>query len=458
MDYAGAFSMESIQIATGIIFSGLKIRDQQFEEAFKSFDYESLENFLKVGKFRSEFVFYRSILELLRTNSSNTKSDEQSEFHRQNGKNLLKNMYDDEAASKAMCAYDMALCYAKTPNQKAKVYGKISDTYFLMNSFTLSLKHIDHAIKQIDKSDATGKEKLQKRKLKCQYQIDAESNENDARSPAQLSYPSNPAIPGLAAVLKRVNRSIFTTIPLATGDIIAKTSSFCLFNEPMFRRAFCNQCGCRTIGARGGVKIPCDFCSTTMFCGELCKVHAMKGFHGIECKNVPDFLATTDGGGIEYLAIKFAFKAMEILEHTNCEEKITCFDWKDGDAKNEEILLKTILNMKQANLPFKLMFPIVSYYIILMDKLKFNKRFHDFIARFDNGNKRLFDMYCNAYLVISQNCFFADYTLNIDWLFGNLQHSCIPNVMIIRDSQLGTNNYLVINDIAANGELTIAYG
>lgn len=60
----------------------------------------------------------------------------------------------------------------------------------------------------------------------------------------------------------------------------------------------------------------------------------MEGFHGIECSQMFDFLSTMDGDGNIYLAIKFAFKAMNYVDFED-ENALDCFDWKKGDEINE---------------------------------------------------------------------------------------------------------------------------
>lgn len=453
MEAAVAISMTSIQTAIGVIFDGIRRRDEQFEESFRNLDYERLQHLL-ISKFKCLMVLYRSTFELLKTDSVTTKSEEQSDLARNYGNEMIRSssIFNCETTLAVVYSYDLALAYAKTSDRKAKAYGNLSAIYFRMDHMPQTLRAIEYAMNHIDKSDHAFMSKLQLRKLKCQHRLEMESN--DSGDAAELSYPSHSTISGLSEVLElKGNKCLSTKKPLKCGDIIAITKSFCFSIEPVFRRQFCNYCGDRT-----GVKIPCDHCSTTMFCGESCKILAMEGFHGIECDYISDFLVAMDG--IKYLALKFAFKAMTIANSADFQGKpnFTCFDWKDADENDEGIIMKTILSMNEATLNFEQIFSLVSHFEILMEKLRTNDRFKAFVNRFDNGEKRLFEMYCKAYLVIRRNCFYIDFVMNIDWLFGNLKQSCKPNIMIIRDSKDGTNHYLVINHIAANGELTIAYG
>lgn len=450
-----SFEFGNVNATIASMFQRLQNRQHApFEKAFKDRNYESLKQILfSDDNFKKLFDLYRSKIVLVkRTHGKTTKSDNKSELVRNNGNQLLP--YCDDKLERmfiVMYTYDIALSCAETPEKKAKAYGNISAIYFRLNLIPQTLKSIECAMNFGGKSDDKFISKLQERKLRCQDFIEVD------RDPAKLSFPSHPNIPGLAGVLKLREKSIFTEKPLKCGDIIAMTNSFCSLHEFIIRRQFCNECGDRTSGA----KIPCDFCNTTLFCGESCKAKALQGFHGMECESFSDILTTLDNDSTKYYALKIALKAMSLESYSSFEEpadNFTCFDWKKGDENQDMIILKTILSMKKADLTLKQLFPVVSYYVMLMERVKYNKRLQSFINGIDDGEKRLFDMFCKAYLVVSQNLFCIDFTLNIDWLFGNFQHSCKPNVIIIRDSKLGTNNYVVIDDIGANQELTVAYG
>lgn len=418
-----------------------------FEEAFKNRNYQFLKSFLKsvcsllIGLCHGK----------LKAVMTSKKSDTRSDLARNNGNELFKNVFGDiERMLAVLYTYDMALCYAESSDRKAKIYNNIAVVYFKMNFIQKSLDSTECALKFVGNSDPKLLKKLQDRKLLCEKRVES------VRDAAQLSYPSHPTISGLAGVLKLRGKSIYTEKALKCGDLIAITKSFSLLSDPYFKHLYCNQCGDRTSGA----KIPCDFCPHAVFCGESCKAQAMDGFHAIECNYLSEIIISIDEDSLKRLALKFAFKAMSIENYDDYEEEknFTVFDWMEGDEFNDGIILKTILSMKECVLKFKQMLKLVSFFTILMDEMKNNKGLKTFFERFEDGEKKLFDMYCKAYLVISRNCFYTDLNLNIDWLFGHLQPSCKPNVIIVYDSKLGTNNYLVVEDIAANQELTIVYG
>lgn len=430
-------------------FEEMQVCDQHFEDAFKNGDYECLEKLLR-GKYNEITSVFRRFLQ----GSVNfAKSDTKSDLVRNGGNNALSKVMDNfERLLIVLYVYDFALSFAVTSERKAKAYSNLSAIYFRMNFIPQTLEAIEYAMKHVDKSDHKLIGKLQERKQRCQGKRSKVSN--CVKDPAQLSYPSHATISGLAGVLKFNGKNVITKKALKYGDIIAMTRSSCFFVDALLNRQFCNHCGDRT-----SVKIPCDFCYCTF--GESCKALAMEGFHGMECESIPDFLFCIDKDILKYTALKFAFKAMNMENFANIDEvpkNFTCFDWKHGDEKNDMMILKTILNMKQANLTFKQMFTLVSYYMTLLDRNKHNERFQAFIRKFDNGEKGLFDMFCKSYLVIKRNYFVTDYTTHIDWLHGLFQRSCKPNVLVVHDSKVGTNNYLVLDDIAAGDKLTIAYG
>lgn len=431
--------------------SALPDKDPTFEEAFVAQNYERLELLLE-RKYRGLVNLYHSMLDLVKTNSSNlTKSDECSDMMRNNTNHKFVASADRGKMLTSMYGYDMAISYAKTSGRKAKAYGNLSAVYFRMNLIPQTLASIELALKHIDNTDQNMISKLQERKLICQNKFVVTGQDL-----AQLSYPSHPTASGLVEGLKLGKKSVVTEKPLKCGDIIAMTKSFCFSHDMTLRRQFCNLCGDRT----SGVKIPCDFCSTSLFCGEACKAKAMKELHGIECDFVMGFLNSIDADPVKYLALKFAFKAISIEGYENYEtspRSFTVFDWKEGDQENDGVILKTILSMKQETLNFKEMMSLTTYFVTLVEKTKHKKLYQSFIKRFEDGEKKLFNMFSKAYVVVNRNCFNSDFTFNIDWFSGNLKHSCKPNIIITRDSRLGTNNYVVIDDVAAGQELTIAF-
>lgn len=450
MDYNYAIQgVASLDHAIVRTLDYMPIQDEPYEEAFRNRDYQLL---VQLGSKYDYVKLYGLKLDAIKNGCVMiTKSDEKSDLIRNNGNKVLTHTPCPETDLQAMYAYDMALSYANTPERKAKACGNISVLYFRAKYLPQTLESIECAMTYVG-SDEKLNEKLQARKLRCQ-EIMATRKAPTSCTAAKLGFPSHSTIAGLAGVLKFNGESVMTEKPLKCGDIVAITKSFSISHEHIFRRQFCNNCGDRT----SGVKIPCDFCSTTLFCGEACKNQAMQGFHGIECESITDLMLSIDNDGFKYLAFKFAFKAMNIEKFAETSN-FTCFDWKEGDEKDDGIVLKTILSMKEANLTYRQIFKLVTYFRTIMETLKPNQKFQDFITRVDGGENKLFDMFAKSYLVISQCGFFTDFTLNIDWLHGIIQHSCKPNVMIVRDSKLGTNNYIVIDDIAAGGKLTISYG
>lgn len=443
----------AIQDEIAVKFHSLPSRDQMFEDAFSERDYNRLKELFE-GKYANLVNLVHTMLDGFITHGVISKSDVFSDKFRNNGNEvfLKANSSKPETLLSGLHFYEIALSHAATSDRKAKAWGNISAAYYRMNFLPHTLKSIEYAMKHVGKWDVKLISKLQERKENCQRQIEASPSNADAGDPARLSYPSHQSVSGLAGVLKLGKESIVTEKSLKRGDIVAITKSFC-FSIDFFSRQFCEQCGDRT-----SVKIPCDFCNCCVFCDESCKALAMEGFHAIECGKFSDFQPFMDCDVIKRFALKFAIKAMTIQCNNFEEETITCFDWKEGDENNDAMILKTILNMKETNLPFQQMFALVSYYVILMKRMKRNGRFQKFINGYENGEKRLFDMFLKAFLVIKRNGFHNDFTYNIDWLLGNFKHSCKPNVMIVRDSKLGTNNYVVIDDIAAGEQLTIAYG
>lgn len=431
-------------------------KDSSFEEAFKKGEYECLKQLVQ-GKFSSFVSLLNTISRVMKVDGSHIpltrKCNRRSQYVRNRADYLAAMAVNDkDKLLVAMCAYDLALCYARTPESMGEAYGKVTAVYIQLKLIPQALKSFANFTKFADNAKLEPG-RLQNLSRLCQQLTQIHNSKKDFE-PAKLTYPSHPNISGLVKLVKFCEKSVVTEEPLEYGDIIAVTKSFCFVNESPLRRQFCNQCGDRTSD-----KIPCDHCNFAVFCGESCKALAIKEFHGIECGLCFDFAIDKDP--VMYLALKFACNALrfeldsKFYETTN---PFTVFDWMEGDEENHVTILKTILSMKHTDPSFKQTFALVLYFVSVMEKAQKHEGFQKFIKSLDNWEKSLFDMFCKSYLAIKRNYFRADFTVHIDWLYGNLKHSCKPNVTVVHDSKLGTNTYLVLDRIAAGEDLTIAYG
>lgn len=192
----------------------------------------------------------------------------------------------------------------------------------------------------------------------------------------------------------------------------------------------------------------------------------MDGFHGIECQYFIDKDKDTSDY-MFHLALKFACKSLELTggkPFPKTDENYTCFDWEnDADGEDDMNILKAILAMKNIEMDFENMICLTSkllYFDVMFELEELRgkiQKFADFLAKFDDGYKIFKEMFLKIYTILQMNCFNNnDFNQTIDGFYGNLTHSCQPNLLIYRDSVQGTNRYVVFQKIKPGEKLTIA--
>ncbi|KAL5292297.1 hypothetical protein ACFFRR_011231 [Megaselia abdita] len=248
-------------------------------------------------------------------------------------------------------------------------------------------------------------------------------------------------------------KSVSATKTLKPGDLVAVTKSFSNVYCQPYRRPNCSHCGNRI-----SVKIPCDSCVYSTFCSEECKIAAMKGFHSIECPLLSACFLLDEPD--IHLALKSTFKALEVSEGKSLlnDSDYTSFDWKDNDGEDDFNILKAILNTRKAKLNFIDLLGVTFRFIAIFDKLKQLDAFNNFTAKFENGEKMFAKMFFQIYPISKMNNFSSDYKFNLDGFFGNITHSCKPNVVIFHDSKTGLNNYVAFKEIKTGEKLTVCLG
>ncbi|CRK89945.1 CLUMA_CG003674, isoform A [Clunio marinus] len=246
------------------------------------------------------------------------KSVEIAEATRTDGNKCYveKNFFD------ALLKYNESLCYA-VPDSEAVglAYANRSAVYYEMKLYAKSLKNIELA-------RANGYPKknlsiLDKRAEKCQQQLVTRNEVNGDENIfdfIKLSHEANPKVPFVANCLElkrseKYGRFIITNEDLKVGDIVAvepphfkiiKTDSryeSCEETNRYQRCVFCLKDNLMDL-------IPCEICSSTMFCSEECLIKAQNDFHFFECPIIDLLLKS----GIMQMAMRTFFQALSMFD------------------------------------------------------------------------------------------------------------------------------------------------
>ncbi|KAL5286828.1 hypothetical protein ACFFRR_008060 [Megaselia abdita] len=426
-----------------------------FKEAFESCNFYRLQEILRTKPVLSEMknTCEMNWAEEKAKNEPLTKSDEKS--------NLILNELNKLSCGATpsnhslylsmIKRYEKALCFAESDECKFKAYDNISKMYKNLDFFDHCLAACDSAMKHSASADEESKQKIKARIAECE----AETGDPTVKVSSKTFVSS--------FIKMCVNNSVVATKSLSPGDIVAATKPFVLISDEEFRRQTCNHCGNRL----SAVKIPCDNCVHATFCSENCKKAES---HTMECFLFCDNYLLEDPN--IHIALKFTIKALEITKgkYFVDDDEFSCFDWEKTasshsyssygipkDRKNNDgNILKSILNMKKANVDFEEMIGCTLKFNQILEKLKSLQIFNDFIATLKNGEKSFSEMFFRSYRLIRYNGFDADSKYNIDGFYGTLTHSCKPNLMVFQDSS-GINSYVVLEEIQRGDQLTIAF-
>ncbi|KAL5286463.1 hypothetical protein ACFFRR_007849 [Megaselia abdita] len=449
-------------------------RYPDFREAFENCDFDYL---LKMLKNKSDLRGLKTSSEmessLEKANKKPLmKSDKMSTLIRNNGNKLLRKVNPSEPSSylPILLRYETALCFAVSDECKYKAYGNIAKIYQNVNFHEHGLAASQYALQHAEASHADRKfeQKIIKRITDCHFGIISRSEPKpESKISSKMFISKSLKLCDISGI-----KSVVSTAVLKPGDIIAHTKPFAFISCKELRRQTCNHCGNRT----SAITVPCDNCVHASFCSEICKSFAMseKGFHTLECHLFSDnFLLKEE---YIHMALKFTVKALKITNKQSFEndDQYNIFDWEDKDGdhnlyhdsspyvlsnlcnhENDEKILKSILSMKKMELGFEEMLKVTLRFNEILEKLRRFKAFKNFIGKLENGEKSFSEMFFKVYPITRFNMFVADSKFNIDGFYGNLTHSCKPNLMVFQDSS-GINSYVVFEDIKVGEKLTVA--
>lgn len=200
---------------------------------------------------------------------------------------------------RALELYNQSICFAEPNSEDMSIcYANRSAIYFEWKKYDLCLENI-----QLAKEHGYPErlmEKLTKRSAECIAQkakekiksnkIDDDEDDDEVILAPKLSYPSHPKVPFIADCLemresKELGRYIVTNRDLSVGKVIAIEDSFCSWTLPSVRYSRCANC----LEECDFSLIPCEYCTSTMFCSKECANEAHTHFHRFECP-VIDFI------------------------------------------------------------------------------------------------------------------------------------------------------------------------
>lgn len=272
----------------------------QLQNANKVADLSNEFNQLETDACRVEFaakVWRDSKIEAgvsLRLQKDQTKS---LEFRKQ-GNNFFSLKNKDYV--RALELYNKSICYAEMGSEDLGIgYANRSAIYFEWKEYETCLENIELAkangypkrlLDKLNKREAECKSALEKIKAK-RNDDDAEGDDdNEVVLAPKLSYPANPKLPFIADCLEmreteELGRHIITTRDLSVGKVVAIEESFCSWTLPSVRYTRCAYC----LEENNYNLIPCDYCTSTMYCNVDCAAEAFKSFHLFECP-VIDFM------------------------------------------------------------------------------------------------------------------------------------------------------------------------
>lgn len=203
-------------------------------------------------------------------------------------RNVGNKLYQNKKFFEALLKYNESLCYTEDDETKAISFANRSAVYMELKLYPECLHNIKLA--RDHKYPADKMSKLDNRESACK-RLKPRAR-HDPFDTFKLSYKSNEKIPFVIDGLnletdKKYGRKIITDRELKVGDIISlETPIFTAFyldanqneGKPENKFNFCYLC----MMDNNMDLIPCDGCTTTMFCGQKCMMQA-HSYHRYEC-------------------------------------------------------------------------------------------------------------------------------------------------------------------------------
>lgn len=272
----------------------------QLQNESKVADLSNEFNQLETDASRVEFaakVWRDSKIEVdvsLRLQKDQTKSLE----FRQQGNSFFSLKNKDYV--RALEFYNKSICFAEMGSVDLGIgYANRSAIYFEWKEYKTCLENIKLAkengypkrlMDKLNKRETECEKALEKIKAKQNNDEADEDDDDEVILAPKLSYSAHPKIPFIADCLEmreteELGRHIITNRDLSVGKVVAIEESFCSWTLPSVRYTRCAYC----LEENNYNLIPCDYCTSTMYCNVNCAAEAFKSFHLFECP-VIDFI------------------------------------------------------------------------------------------------------------------------------------------------------------------------
>lgn len=449
---------------------------EEFLRMFRRMKFNDVLNFAET-KFQEIRKAYELTSAFNCTFALRPKSSLESDTYRKEGNQFfIAKRFQD-----AYISYVKALRYAENDYQKSICYGNISAVYFHLKNPQACLKNILMARKlHSSPGNQTFLEKMSARKEACNALASIPVPQS-----LILSYSEHTNIPGLSATVglrnpRTRNQHLYAKSSMKLGDVVAITEAFQVgVDEKMVNGLnlnsksetfimsahFCYNCGISSFD----VIYTCDTCVSMEFCSEFCKKTYYDDFHKIECNAFNYWVNSYEVEKINALRLTFRF----LNAGVNIDQEYSsCFDWTHRGVSLED-KAKSVLGFKDSKLNFDLAFLVTKRAMGLRDALRRKPDYQRIIARLKGDGESVFwNLYGQifkkmqigsfygpafSYLVTFKSKPVEEYGSFVDWLHGMFNHSCRPNVIVYRPKHINKNFYVLLEDVKAGQELTIAY-
>ncbi|CRL01017.1 CLUMA_CG014244, isoform A [Clunio marinus] len=271
------------------------------------------------------------MFENIKRKNEHQHSYEMSEKFRNEGNLQFKKHQFKEA----LVLYNKSLCNSEKTLQLGLAYGNRSAVYFELKLYEKCLDNIRLA--RTNNYPSNKMNKLISRENICKKLIQKESLMSQHEDIFKISHPVNKKIPFIADCLKVCEDEVFgrfvvTDSQLDPGDVVAIEEPFFKFINDEFCHQRCSNC----LTSNQLSLIPCENCTTTMYCSTNCKTDYEDTIHQFECcqKPQPEVLKVCTKMLLSAINIAGDFdKLQKLLKNS---EHFTVFDFDLSDERKKQ--------------------------------------------------------------------------------------------------------------------------
>jgi SET and MYND domain-containing protein 4 len=385
------------------------------------------------------------------------KSSEKSKHHLEEGKKFFERSKHFEA----LINLNRGLCFAENSFEISLCHEVRARVYFSIDQHQKCLRNIRKAREYESSSNLLDLE------VECMKLLKNEKrNVKTSSDFFKLSYPPNNKNPSIINRLQiklddKFGRHIVTTQRLNSGDIVAIEDPLLKTLNKTITQGRCFNC----LKANLLDLLPCNSCTSVMFCSEECKKVSWGNFHKFECCSIDDmteddsFLMMIQRSLFEMISICGNLENLQNLVDEN-PTPITAFDF-DMNACNSQDLKKKLILVYQS----------LECAAATNDDLRFAKSFvnyHEHVKNFwktEEQREFLIKFVVKFIGTMNRNAFKTHWTspstdveeqgCAIFPTISMLSHSCSPNLFRIRVD----GNFVLIarKPIEVNEQLFLSY-